>query len=353
VLLVGPSGRDTGGIARYLTEQRRRLPDEFDVRVHDNGVRSRDGDGALAAAALAVLATLRAWVGFPFRRRPDVVHVHTSDGVAFYRASWFVVVAAVIWGRPVVVHVHGSSFDEFVASASPLAAGAQWLTFGLADRVVSLSEHWREVLSARVADSKLVVVPNAVDPDEYDPDYGADPPAAVFVSNHVERKGIREFVAALDRLGETEPFDEADARVEIAGSGPLADLAADLADRAPNVTYRGYVSESEKRAMIESASLYVLPTYAEGLPIALLEGMAGGNAVLTTDVDAIPEVVDDDSGWVVEPGDVDGLTAALEDWTADPGAAAAMGRHNRAIVEERYTWPVVVDRLTDVYRSLA
>ncbi|MFB6141502.1 MAG: glycosyltransferase family 4 protein [Halosimplex sp.] len=344
LLVVGPANRTTGGIARFLSEQRRRLSDDVDVRVYDGGTT----DGELAGGmVLTALITAWAILRFPFRRRPDVVHVHTSDGLAFYRASWYVLVAGLLWRRPVVVHVHGSSFDDFVRTDSPVSAGVQDLTFGVADRVVSLSDHWRSVLSDRVPASKLVVVPNAVDPGEYDPSYDADPPVVVFVSNHIERKGIREFTAAVERA------TDADIRVRIAGSGPLADLSADLAADSPTVEYLGYVSEAEKRRVIETATAYVLPTYAEGLPIALLEGMAGGNAVITTDVDAIPEVVDDGSGWVVEPGDVDALTDALRAVAEDPDAAAAMGRHNRAIIEERFAWPTVVDRLTDVYRSLA
>jgi len=343
LLVVGPAKQTTGGIARYLSEQRRRLPDDISVRVYDGGTNSRTGSGALL---LTLLTTLWAAIRFPFRRRPDVVHVHTSHRLAFYRASWYVFIAGVLWRRPVVVHIHGSSFDEFARDDSPVAFGTQKLNFGIADRVISLSDYWRTVLSERVSESKLVVVPNAIDPDEYEPSYNIDPPVATFVSNHIKRKGIRELVAAIDRL------DDPDFRIEIAGSGPLSHLAEDLAADSPAVTYRGYVSETEKRRLIEQSNLYVLPTYAEGLPIALLEGMAGGNAVLTTDVGAIPEVVDKKSGWVVPPGDVDALTDALREFSENPRATADMGRHNRRIVEDRFAWPVVVERLTDIYRSI-
>lgn len=343
LLVVGPANRTTGGVARFLSEQRRRLPNEIDVRVYDVGTTSVD----LPLEYLpTVVATLWAMVRFPFRRRPDVVHVHTSHGLAFYRASWYVIVARLLWQRPVVVHVHGSSFDRFVRDSSPVDVWLQRVMFALADRVISLSEHWRSVLSDRVAESKLVVVPNAVDPDEYDPSYSADPPVAVFISNHIERKGIRDLVDAVVRA------DENDLHVHIAGSGPLSELAEDLAASSPTVEYYGYVSEAEKRRMIEEATAYLLPTYAEGLPIALLEGMAGGNAVITTDVAAIPEVVDAESGWMVSPGDVDALTAALSEFAADPDAAVEMGRHNRSIVEDRFAWPTVTDRLTAVYRSV-
>jgi len=344
LLVVGPRARTTGGIARFLTEQQRRLPDDIAVRVYDNGARDTEHPwGVLHVALVSIVAML----AFPFRTRPDIVHVHTSHGLAFYRVSWYVLVAGVLWRRPVVVHVHGSSFDTFAASDSPLAAGTQRLTFGIADRVIALSASWRTVLARRVDRSKLVVVPNAVDPSAYEPCFDADPPVIAFVSNHIERKGIREFVTAIDRLA------GADCRVRIAGAGPLSERAERLADRTPNVEYLGYVEEAQKRALLDEASVYVLPTYAEGLPIALLEGMAGGNAVVTTDVGAIPEVVDDESGWIVPPGDSDALTSALQAALADPAATAQMGRHNRSLVERHYAWPVVTEQLADLYRGLA
>jgi glycosyltransferase involved in cell wall biosynthesis len=340
VLAVGPVDRAAGGISRYLDEQRRRLPAAVALRTHD------DGSGRFEWGPVrTLLSSLRAALAFPLRARPDVVHVHASHGPSFYRASWYVLVAALVWRRPAVVHVHGSSFDEFATTDAVGARAIQWLAFGLADRVVVLSAGWADRLAGRVDRGKLVVVPNAVDPDEYDPD-PADPPVVAFVSSQIERKGIREFVAALDRVdGEFE--------VAIAGTGPLSELSADLAERDDRVEYLEYVSESRKRELLERATLYVLPTHAEGLPIALLEGMAGGNAVLTTDVGAIPEVLDDRSGWVVSPGDVDALVEALSAFVEDPEAAVEMGRHNRRIVEEEYAWSVVVGRLTGLYRSLA
>ena len=340
LLVVGPATRSTGGISRYVSEQRARLPDSIAVRVYDDGTGS-----AVWPLWRRLLVTLWAMLRFPFRRRPDVVHVHTSQALSFYRATWYVVVAALCWRRPVLVHVHGSNFDEFVATESRVVRAVQRVTFGLVTRVIVLSDGWQTVLAERVESEKLTVLPNAVDPTEYDPEYDPTPPVVAFVSNHIDRKGIRELVTAVERV-------DADLGVRLAGTGPLSALAERLAAEHDHVEYLGYTSEAEKRRLLDSATLYALPTHAEGLPIALLEGMAGGNAVVTTDVGAIPEVVDEDSGWLIEPGDVEALASVLRTVDADPQRAAEMGRHNRALVEQQYAWSVVVDRLTDLYRSL-
>jgi glycosyltransferase involved in cell wall biosynthesis len=345
VLIVGPAGYETertGGIGRYIAEQRRRLDERLPNDVVDTAIRTPDDVAGYVRAALTVLV---GWFRFPFRRRPDVVHVHTSHAVSFYVSAPYVLLAALVWRRPVVLHVHGSSFDEFVEDASRPLAALQRAVFGASTAVVVLSEYWREVLAVRVPPHKLVVLPNAVDPAEYTPDASADPPHVVFVSNHIERKGIVETTRAIDRLQRA----GVTFRATIAGAGPLSDRAGDLAATHDTVEYVGFVPEARKRELLSEASVYVLPTYAEGLPIAVLEAMAGANAVVSTDVGAIPSVVDETNGRIVSPGDIDGLTAALAELLTDPVTVERMGRTSRQRIEDAYAWDDIAEELIALY----
>ena len=340
--IVGPAGRDTGGVARYIAEQQQALPDRVASRVYDVAT---PPDAGLAASMLFALAAV---VRFPFRDRPDVVHVHTSHYRSFYLSAAYVFLAATLWRRPVVTHVHGSSFDEFVATDSPALAGLQAAVFEASDRVVVLSEYWADALAHRVDERKLLVLPNAIDPDGYAPQFDVDPPHLAFVSNHIERKGIRELTTAVDALLD----DGHDFEVTIAGSGPLSWLAEDLAAAHEQVTYAGYVSEETKRDLLSRASIYALPTYAEGLPIALLEGMAGGDAVVSTRAGSIPDVIGTENGELVTAGDVDELRGALKRLITDPDRTEAVGRRNRRLVEEHYSWDRAAERLTALYDVL-
>jgi glycosyltransferase involved in cell wall biosynthesis len=157
-------------------------------------------------------------------------------------------------------------------------------------------------------------------------------------------------VEAVDRLQRDDDVPEF--RTRIAGDGPESNHARRLADRYDAVEYLGYVSEREKRQVLEEASIYVLPTYAEGLPIALLEGMAGGNAAVSTDVGSIPEVVGDENGRLVTPGDVDSLTIVLRELVSAPDTIESMGRANARLVREEYSWSTAATRLIELYRSV-
>lgn len=345
LLVVGPTGGKSGGIGRYISEQLGHLEGKVSTDLYNT--KTTPADGALGFLRGLVDAVV-GWARFPLARRPDVVHVHTSHYFSFYLSAFYVLFAAYVWRRPVILHVHGSSFDEFVRDAPPLRALFQSLVFGATDAVVVLSEYWRQALSVRVDTEKLVVLPNAVVLDQYRPDVSPDAQHLVFVSNHVRRKGIVEATEAIARL-----YDRGvEFETTIAGTGPLSHHAAALAEQYDDVEYRGYITEDEKHELLSEASVYLLPTYAEGLPIAILEAMAGGNAIVTTDVGSIPSVVDDGNGVLVAPGDVDGLTAALEPLLTDLDTTRRMCAESRSRVEAAYSWERMTDELLSLYRRL-
>lgn len=356
VLLVGPAGHLTGGIAHYVNHQHDVLSGTIRSRVHDTATPAPEPPVPLAGLVGESRAvfwhkcyrTLRALARFPFRRRPDLVHVHASDDLSFLRAGLYVLLSALLWRVPVVLHVHGPTFDEFVADARPPLSWFQSLVFGQSDAVIVLSDYWADSLAGRVAGEKLVVLPNAVTPDAFDPRYDTDPPRVVVVSNLVPRKGVTELFTAIDNLA----AEGADFEFVLAGDGPLRSAAEALAERHPNVTYHGYVSEAEKRRLLSSGTITVLASHAEGLPFALLEGMAGGNAVVATSVGSVPEVVGPENGRLIEPGDAAALTTALRELLADPERAREMGRRNRALIEERYAWDHVIGRLESLYGEI-
>lgn len=344
LLIVGTLGG--GGIHQYVEQQHRTLNGSVDASVYDM-VSDPKGEGGWWLLT-SVLASLLAALRFPFRSPPDVIHVHTSHRYSFYRSAFYVLCAAYVWDRPVVLHIHGSSFDEFVTTNSWFVSRFQALVFEASDRIIVLSPYWRDVMETRVDEQKLRVLPNAIDPDKYSPTFGVESPHIVFVSNLVERKGVHELVAAVEELVDT----DLDVRVSIAGSGPLTEEVETLADRYAAVEYLGYVSEQDKRTLLESGSIFVLPAYAEGLPIAMLEGMAGGNAVVSTTVGSIPEVIAEENGILVEPGNAAQLTDALTSLVSSPERTERMGRQNRQLVTDTYSWTSAKRTLRGIYANL-
>ena len=111
----------------------------------------------------------------------------------------------------------------------------------------------------------------------------------------------------------------------------------DLAERrglARFVEVRDWLSPSERDRLLASADAFVLPSYAEGLPMSLLESMAWGLPVISTAVGSIPEHVRDGvQGLLVQPGDVSELAGAIERIVMDDALRARMGEMARRAVE--------------------
>ena len=345
LLIVGRQG--PGGIGQYISEQRRHLDDRLHVTAHRSG--AFDTDGVLAFVR-SLLVILRNMLTYTMRSPPDIVHVHSSHRFSFYRAGYYVLFSKYVWRRPVIFHVHGSSFDVFVSTESRLVRWYQSLVFDAADEIVVLSEYWKETLSKHTGETRLTVIPNAVDAADYTPAFDGGVPHVVAVSNQLPRKGVVEFAAAIEDLMER----DLDFRVTIAGKGPLSKHSERLAATYDDVTYLGYVSEGKKHELLGAGSIFVLPSHAEGLPIAMLEAMAAGNAIVSTTVGAIPEVIDDERGLLVAPRDADALADALAELVADPDRVAAMGEANRQAATDEYAWETVAEELLAAYdRNLA
>ncbi|PSP92876.1 glycosyltransferase family 1 protein [Halobacteriales archaeon QS_4_62_28] len=344
VLVVGTFGG--GGIHSYIDKQVEWLDDSLSIATHDMGMPPVETGSLrfLQGLVIGVYAMLR----FPFQSTPDIVHVHTSHRYSFYRSSMYVLFARYVWDVPVVLHIHGSSFDDFVTTESTVVAALQRHVFAVSTEIVVLSDYWEEILATRGIETKIRIIPNAVDPEIYPVKENETVPHIVFVSNLIERKGVRELAAALEQLSERQP-DSFEA--SIAGDGPLSGRIERLAAEHDEVQYLGYISEERKRSLLGDGSIFVLPTYAEGLPIAMLEGMAGENAIISTNVGGIPDVIDDEQGIIVEPGDVDQLTSGLEELITAPERRHRMAANNRQAIEESYSWQEASEELIDLYKS--
>jgi glycosyltransferase involved in cell wall biosynthesis len=130
-------------------------------------------------------------------------------------------------------------------------------------------------------------------------------------------------------------------RLVVAGDGPLRALVPDAL---------GFVSHDELEQLYDRAAVVVLPSHREGLPLCLLEAMAHGRSVVATTVGGIPQLVEDGrTGLLVEPGDTDGLRAALELLLADPELRLPMGRAARIRVQRKCSWQRVTDETLAFY----
>lgn len=214
----------------------------------------------------------------------------------------------------------------------------------LADLTVSLGGGLnREVRDfLKVAEDRMVVLPNAVDLDYIDGFPKGERPAGgltrfVFVGRLEHNKGVAYLCEAFAGIE--------DAHLTIVGSGPLGDdLKARFA--GPNIEFAGRLDDAELFARYHASDCFVFASLYEGMPTVILEAMACNLPIIATDIGAVTTMVDKDNGLVVPPGSTEALRTAIRAFLALPAESrAGMGAFSRARVEARFTWQQVA-RLT-------
>jgi glycosyltransferase involved in cell wall biosynthesis len=173
----------------------------------------------------------------------------------------------------------------------------------------------------------------------------------VCVGRLSEQKGHLLLVEAAARLA----AEHADFELRLVGDGELrAEIEALAAEYgiADRVHVTGWASSEQVLREIEDARLVVLASFAEGLPVVIMEALAVGRTVLTTSVAGIPELVSPDCGWLVATGSVDELTAGLRRaLRASDADLERMGRRGQARVRRLHDAQAEAGKLHRLFRG--
>lgn len=168
---------------------------------------------------------------------------------------------------------------------------------------------------------------------------GASDPAydcknILFVGSEWQRKGGPELIKAFELVLHEHP----DARLTLIGPCPKIDL--------PNCELVGSVSLEMLSKYYRNAAVFCLPSWIEPAAVALIEAAGHGLPVVATKVGGTPDrVVDGATGFLIEPGDVEGMARALGQLIGDPVLCRRFGQEGRRLVKEKFTWPKVGDTI--------
>ena len=365
VLMVSPLPPPYGGIASYAgnlvngLRQNGICVDCYDTARYERLRLRSPGDSRGywrvldPRNAVFLFAMLFEWVPYSFAvlyRRASVVHVHTASSWAWWRSAAYIAIARLLRCRT-ILHVH-NAIDFFYQKESGRAA--RWLirrSLTLPHHIIALSEGLRGFL-VTVTDTPITVVDNGVDVSLFQNDKKADvPPVRILFAGAVGRqKGVADLLEAVHRSG----LGSEQLTVTVVGGGSVDSmrrLAGELG-LGDQVTFAGRVSDEVKLELFRTHHIFALPSYAEGQPISILEGMAAGMAILSTTVGSIPEVIKHgENGFLVSPGDVDDMAKRIVD-LMHPERLRSMGRRNSEIARECYDFRRVVREVADVYAQV-
>lgn len=286
----------------------------------------------------------------PWVREFGAVHVHAHFGT---NSAEVVMLAQALGGPPFSFTVHGpEEFDkpQFIHLGEKIRRAAF---------VVAVSSYGRSQLFRWVAHGqwdKVQVVHCGLERAFHDVPAVQAPaaPRLVCVGRLCEQKGQLLLMEAAQRLAVQGVAFE----IVLAGDGEMrGEIEALIAGTGlqGKVRITGWISSEQVRAEILAARALVLPSFAEGLPVVIMEAMALRRPVLTTYVAGIPELVrPGENGWLFPAGDVDELVAVMEDCLAQSGEVLqTMGEAAKRRVLERHDIDTEAAKLAGLFRGAA
>jgi len=351
--VFGPDGLYGGG-ERYPLELARALAAEVDCELVTFGPRPgrwREPAG-LRVRVLRPLGRLRGHPAQPVTpllppalAGAQIVHAHQFRSVPSRLAA----VTARARGAATAVTDHG-------------LPGRTWggLVHRLFDRYLTVSRFSAEVLGAPPARTEVIY--GGADPRRFAPQPGGDRDGVLFVGRLTPHKGVDRLIRALP----------AGAGLRIAGSGghdprpperDYPDLLRRLAE-GRDVRFLGPVSEEDLPGLYRSAAVLAMPSvdrtcYGRPVPVSellgltALEAMASGTPVVASRIGGLAEVVvDGETGFLVEPGDLAALHDRLALLVSDRRLAARLGANARDLVVRRFTWRACAERCLAAYLTV-
>jgi glycosyltransferase involved in cell wall biosynthesis len=361
ILIVGPVPPPYHGVAvmmQWLIDGLKRREGLRFIHLNTQDRKKNKDFGKLTArnAYFAAKFIFRLW-GYLVRERIDLFYIPISQNFwGFARDSIYILISGLLFKRKVVVHLHGGYFKRFFDRSTSLGKSYKRFVFRYVDRGIVLGHCLKDVLRDVLPPDRIDVVYNGVDAGWFDngkPDNrGRESFRILFAGVLAESKGFFDLIKAMPAVRARYP----DVQVLIAGrweNGLLRGrVSAFIRENQldDHIRFVGVVTGEEKMKLFRGADLFVYPTYfhlGEGQPVAILEAMASGLPVITTDRGSIKEMIDDgQNGFIVSPSSPGEIAKKISLLIADRSLREKMGRRNRSLAREKFSLGRYIEGVT-------
>ncbi len=281
----------------------------------------------------------------------DIVHLHISAKGSFKRKSLMAAMARKA-GRRVILHEHSGEFArDFEAGGDAYREGVRE-TFNAADRVVVLSEEWRDYFAENVVRDagRLFVLHNGVLMPE-EPCSPCSHQDVLFLGRLDANKSPDVLMRASRNMLAACPS----ARLVFAGDGDLGLYKAiarelGIADRC---CFLGWVTGEDKEELFAQSGIYCLPSKNEAMPMSVMEAMSHGVPVISSRVGGVPQLIEDGvDGLLMDVDDVEGLSSLLLRLASSSELRGEIGLAGRRKIESKFSIHAAIEGLVDIYQGL-
>lgn len=377
VLFIGPypppfSGPDMA--MRTLLESS--LSERFSIFFLNTNIRQSNSQRGKVdfAAIMAFFSFIFSLVYLAVVRKPKLVYYFvTATKIGWLgRDIWCIFISKLLVGK-IVIHMRAGHFKRSLESCNTLEEAVIRFACALVSMGIVQSKTLRDQFEGLIKDHKIVEIYNAVDTEKYSNElpYAYDPNIILFLGHLSFAKGYCDILRAIPKIAEKYPavrFYFAGTKLanerniyynQLTGQRIVFEDPDECYDKyirnvyEENYKYFGVVDEAEKIGLFRKCNLLVLPSYSEGLSMAILEAFSMAKPVVCTAVGALGEIVQNGvNGFVVPPGDIERLVRRVLTLLSDSELRNRIALHNKLYARQTFDTKIIANKLADCFEKL-
>lgn len=276
-----------------------------------------------------------------------LVHIHLSEPISAIRKSIFFYIAK-LFHKPIILHFHAFSPKTTILGKRK---NLYKNLFQRADIIIVLSAFWKDQINELINfPNKIKVVYNPCSVVENRFSYNKKK-YILYAGTLNQRKGYVDLITACSKI-----FSNfSDWKLILAGNGEIKKglaLAKQL-DISNQLVFTDWVSGKEKEKLFQQASIFCLPSYAEGFPMAVIDAWSYGLPVVTTSVGGLPDILKHgENAMVFNSGDINALTENLEELMKNVKLREKLSQASLHLSHGLFNIEIISKQLDELYSSL-
>jgi len=293
------------------------------------------------------------------KERPKVVYIPISQGILGYLRDCLFIIPATFLGSKVIVHLHGSYFRKLYEKSNILFKILIRSSLKKVSCAIVLGKSLRYIFEGLIPEERIVVVSNGIDENLFK-DHNTDRIKKekrhykiIFLSYLAKSKGFFDIIEAIPEVLQY----YIDAEFYFAGEFWLTeaekrkvDYIITIKELDQNIKFQGTVIGNKKADFLLSSDIFVLPSYNEGQPLVIIEAMAAGLPIITTDTGTIKEmVIDGENGFIVKKKTPKEIAEKIIILLEDEKLRREMGQKSRERFLKYYTKDKFISNLAKVF----
>lgn len=348
IVMIGTKQDANGGIASVISAyEKNGLFERRDIiylATHSSGTRDEK--------IILFLTSFLRFICLLISGKVSLAHVHVACDMSFWRKCIFVI-AAKIFKAPVLLHIHAGHFPDFYNDrCNDLQKSIVRRVLSSVENIAVVSKQLDGWIRSIARPKSIVIIKNPATLSISAAHCQRQSATLLFLGHLSAGKGVYDLIHAMRDVTAIIP----DARLLLCGDGNIEPINKTIKDLGlcDAIDVLGWVNQERRAELLMTSTIFILPSYAEGLPMSVLEAMVAKLPVIATDVGGIPEAINHErDGLLISPGNVVSLKTNIIRLLKNPDERYRLSESALAKVKDLFSASRAIASLEQLYDDIS